>query len=233
MGSYGRGPGVLHGRRVAALTHTPPTPSRYELESIRAMSRAQVVEAYGQWSSISEAESFCLSFLPSEPEVIDLGCGTGRMFACAGHRFASYLGVDRSTEMIERARSLHPTANFKVADVLDFVLPGRSGVDVVLIMHNVIDMLHPQDRRHALLRQSRALLKPGGTMICSSHLARRGDTDGYRMEDYHGSQVLTFRASLGHWVAEAETANFEVLHAVRDFRGSTADWAYVVTRRIG
>ena len=60
-----------------------------------------------------------LSYGAKEPTILDIGCGHGRLLKLvAGLDFAEYVGVDWSTEGIERARSLLiPRTQFEVADM--------------------------------------------------------------------------------------------------------------------
>ena len=60
-----------------------------------------------------------LSYGAKKPKVLDIGCGHGRLLQLlAGLGFAEYVGVDWSTEGIERARSLLiPSTRFEAADM--------------------------------------------------------------------------------------------------------------------
>src|SRR5262249_32824649 len=49
-------------------------------------------------------------------QILDLGCGTGVLTAEIAGRGARILGIDRSTEMIEQARSKFPALKFEVID---------------------------------------------------------------------------------------------------------------------
>jgi SAM-dependent methyltransferase len=60
-----------------------------------------------------------LGYGAKKPTILDIGCGHGRLLQLlAGLDFAEYLGVDWSSEGIERARSLLiPRTRFEVADM--------------------------------------------------------------------------------------------------------------------
>jgi SAM-dependent methyltransferase len=60
-----------------------------------------------------------LSYGAKKPKVLDIGCGHGRLLQLlAGLGFAEYVGVDWSSEGIERARSLLiPGTRFEAADM--------------------------------------------------------------------------------------------------------------------
>ncbi len=205
-------------------------PSLTEAGYIAAMSRETVVRAYSAWTTISEAEAMCLeiAFAPGAV-VLDLGCGAGRFASRVADRCGSYVGVDASAPMVEAAQKRHPDLAFFVSDILEFAADPAT-FDLVLLMGNVLDCLHPEARRATLLARCARWLKPGGAIIGSSHLTRRGQRRGYHSEEYHGAQVQNFRASFGEIVNEAESHGLEVALAVRDYRKLPADWAYWVAR---
>lgn len=63
-----------------------------------------------------------LELLDAKPgeRILDIGCGTGHLTAQIAASGAEVLGLDRSAEMIERARAAHPAIHFEVADAREF-----------------------------------------------------------------------------------------------------------------
>lgn len=61
--------------------------------------------------------------LPSPRRIIDLGCGPGNSTEVCAARWpsASILGIDHSPEMLEAARTAHPTTHFEVGDIAEWV----------------------------------------------------------------------------------------------------------------
>ncbi|MGH2750014.1 MAG: class I SAM-dependent methyltransferase [Actinomycetota bacterium] len=188
------------------------------------------MDAYSRWTSISKAEAMCLdtAFEPGA-SVLDLGCGAGRFAVHLGARCGSYLGVDASAEMIGAARQNCPELAFVVSDVVEFACEPAS-YDLVLLMGNVLDCLHPVARRARLLDRCATWMKPRGAIIGSSHLTRPGEVRGYYAEDYHGAEVENYRSSFAEIVDEVESHGFETALATRDYRIRPADWSYWVAR---
>ncbi|MFD6948522.1 hypothetical protein A6A08_18610 [Nocardiopsis sp. TSRI0078] len=96
-------------------------------------------------------------------DVLDLGCGDadlGRILLGAGCR--SYLGVDGSAAMVERARSRLRDTGGRVerADMEGFTAP-PGGVDLVVSRM----ALHYVDDAAAVLASARRWLRPGGRLV--------------------------------------------------------------------
>jgi len=92
-------------------------------------------------------------------ELLDLGCGTGRVAALAASRGARVTAVDLSPAMVERTRALPVLAGARVAvmDAQELALPDRS-FDRVVASFSVMFCPRP-DRA---LAEARRVLRPGG-----------------------------------------------------------------------
>jgi len=232
MGENGFQPHKLHGR-APQMTPNPTTPKQgpIELENIAAMSRGSVVLAYTAWNELSDAESLCIdNFLPPNADILDFGCGSGRMATLLEKRMGKYTGVDCAEAMVEAARKRAPNFNFQLGDITQLTFEDECA-DAILMMNNVLDGLHPIGRRQATLQLAKKMLRPGGVLICSSHLTDRGQKRGYYQEDYWGAKMTNYRSSLTDWVDEIVGAGFEVQIAVRDRRHPTAHCAYIAANR--
>jgi trans-aconitate 2-methyltransferase len=66
--------------------------------------------------------------------VLDLGCGPGNLTVLLARRWpdARVVGIDSSTEMIERARETTPAVEFRVADLRAWVSTDEAPVDVLV-----------------------------------------------------------------------------------------------------
>ena len=77
-------------------------------------------------------------------------------------------GVDQSPIFIETAQRRFPYLEFRIGSYDDIAEPDAS-FDHVLISFNGIDYAFPIEQRITALRESIRVLKPGGTLIYSSH----------------------------------------------------------------
>ena len=105
-------------------------------------------------------------------EVLDLGCGNGRISKWLRDLGASVIGVDPSQEMIRVARELVLGIDFRVGDAEALPLPdGR--FDVVVSV-TVLQYLAPnRERLGAAAGEIRRVLRDGGQLVAIEHV-----TDG-------------------------------------------------------
>ena len=108
------------------------------------------------------------SYLKSDMEVIELGCGTGST-AITHSPFVKHIrAIDISSKMIaiarEKARS-SATENiaFEVATIEELKVPKES-VDVVL----ALSILHLVENKDTVIEKIHAMLKPGGIFVSST-----------------------------------------------------------------
>ncbi len=98
---------------------------------------------------------------PAPCEVLDVGCGTGRLLEKAGGLWpaARLLGVDPAPGMIDVARRRIPQATTEVAGAEALPFPDAS-VDLVLTCVS----LHHWKNRGQGLREAARVLRPGGRL---------------------------------------------------------------------
>lgn len=210
-----------------------PLASEYEKKYVQTLSRKSTVSAYTNWMELSEIErQFLDQFLKEGDNVLDLGCGTGRIPKILGPRLGGYLGIDCSAEMIKAAKELNQGFEFKHEDFLESHFE-KCSFDVVLLMNNVVDMLHPIERRLRAFELVKDLLSSTSVMICSSHLLNGHQVSGYYEEEYYGAMVNTYRSSFGQLCDEVESHGLNLKLAARDFRPQSqfADWVYLVASK--
>jgi SAM-dependent methyltransferase len=121
-------------------------------------------------------------------EMLDLGVGAGRTGWTFAPLVRRYVGVDYAPAMVERARRLlggEANVTIEVGDARDLSAIEGS-FDFILFSFNGIDAVGHEDRL-AILRAVRAMLKPTGHFLFSTHhlgalpLARRKERDPLRL----------------------------------------------------
>jgi SAM-dependent methyltransferase len=107
----------------------------------------------------------------SASRAVDLGCGTGLHATLLAPHFAEILGVDVSAPMLEFARTHRPHANvrYEQRDLRD-VSAARDGLfDLAFSAYT----LHHVPGLPEVLRQIRALVRPGGQLILIDNVDAR------------------------------------------------------------
>jgi SAM-dependent methyltransferase len=96
--------------------------------------------------------------------VLELGCGTGRVFSQLRQEGIPVIGLDNDLRMLEYLKNLDPTAQVFLADLTRFQL-GRT-FPLILLPCNTYSTLTAAQRRDALACIARHLA-PGGTFAAS------------------------------------------------------------------
>lgn len=130
-----------------------------------------IVSSYGHDRQLQAPELAILDRLGpvlDRMTMLDLGVGAGRTARHFAPRVKSYLGLDYARTMIDRCRHDLPAYEFVVGDACRLDFAADSSYDLVLFSYNGIDHLPLADRERAL-REMKRVLRPGGTMLFSSH----------------------------------------------------------------
>ncbi|MDT8392135.1 MAG: class I SAM-dependent methyltransferase [Lentisphaeria bacterium] len=102
---------------------------------------------------------------PTKPtSVLDVGCGTGQLYADLCRHFNSvpfsYLGIDPSERMLQKAREKHPDANFKHVSADTFTASDES--------HDIIACCNAFpyfDDQPGFLARSKSMLSDDGSLL--------------------------------------------------------------------
>lgn len=105
-----------------------------------------------------------LSRLPSDPAIVELGVGTGRIARPFIEQGVSYTGLDISEQMLARAREKlggdQHRAQLLIADITQPLPVPPHSQDAVLAVH-ILHLVDPV----LTLTQVRRALKPGGALV--------------------------------------------------------------------
>lgn len=107
-------------------------------------------------------------FDETDASVLDVGCGVGRVASLLHDRGFDVTGIDVSEPFVEKARSLFPEIDFRVADITDTSF-GSASFDYVVFSFFGLDYIKPASERRGALREIRRLLKPSGIFLFSTH----------------------------------------------------------------
>ncbi|MEF8866974.1 MAG: class I SAM-dependent methyltransferase [Haloarculaceae archaeon] len=158
-----------------------------------------------------------LAELPSEPTVLDVGCGDGAR--TLANLPAGSVGLDVSRRGLELARERRPDARLLQADMTAVPL-GEDTVDAVIAYHAVFHV--PRAEHPAVYREFASVLRPGGYLLATVGTAEYETT----RPDWFGSGHPMFFSTPGReaTLEQLRDAGFEVVweRSVEDPLGSSA-----------
>ncbi len=127
-------------------------------------------------------------FLKPTDQLLELGCGYGRILEQLAPHVASAVGIDTSVDSIKLAREqLHHLSNcqFHEMDAINLSFPDRS-FDIVLCLQNGISAFHVDPL--ALMKEAIRVTRPGGTIFFSSYAKAfwNDRLEWFRLQAKHG-----------------------------------------------
>lgn len=102
------------------------------------------------------------ALLSGPSDVLDAGCGTGRVAIRLGELGHRVVGVDLDASMLDEARAAAPGMTWLLADLAELDLPHR--VDAVVAAGNLYPLLTPGTHASVLAALGRHL-RPGGLLV--------------------------------------------------------------------
>jgi ubiquinone/menaquinone biosynthesis C-methylase UbiE len=145
--------------------------------------------------------------------ILDVGCGTGDLVNSLSELECSVIGIDKSTNMIQQARTKYPTIPFHVMDVLE--LDYKNEFDAVFSNATLHWVKQPKDALQAIYNA----LKNGGRFV--AEFGGQGNvamiTDEIRQQfKRKGIQYESpwYFPSIGQYTSLMEEVGFRVTLAV-------------------
>ena len=124
----------------------------------------------------------------ADRQVIDVGCGAGRMTSYLSRAGLNTSGVDLSPEMVRVAQRLHPEQLFEVGALTELPV-ADSAADGILAWYSIIHS--PPTALPAIAREFWRALRPGGSALIAFHAG-----SGHRTIDRAYGHDVQLRAEL-------------------------------------
>ena len=121
-------------------------------------------EYYDAFTGALNDIAFYLGFVDSDTEVLELGCGTGRVTAALLPQVQSIVGVDLSRSMLQRASDKLGSADICIHGDITNLHLGRQ-FDLIIAPFRVLQSLEHQSQVEGLFRVIADHLKPNGLAI--------------------------------------------------------------------
>ncbi|MFH1326031.1 MAG: class I SAM-dependent methyltransferase [Candidatus Falkowbacteria bacterium] len=99
-----------------------------------------------------------------QQNVLDLGCGNGRLFELFRDTDVKYTGIDQSHNLIKLAQKKYPEAKFIQGDILNINKITDDKYDLILLIA-VLPHIPSRELRLKLLKQIKNHLTPNGKFI--------------------------------------------------------------------
>ena len=121
-----------------------------------------VAEAFsGTRSFVWPDINFLLEYINKDNQVLDLGCGNGRLYEFIREKGAQYCGLDYSDNLVTEARKKYLEAKFLIGNILDFNTEQKfdAVISVSVLNH------FPRELQSEVIQRIKKLLKPGGKLL--------------------------------------------------------------------
>jgi ubiquinone/menaquinone biosynthesis C-methylase UbiE len=123
-----------------------------------------ISEEFDQTRKIQWPEfEYFKKFVKNNAQILDLGCGNGRLYDALGEKKVDYTGLDTSSSLIDKARLNFPDAKFKLGDMADLDFPDDY-FDIVFSIASFHHIPGKKLRKHVVYEMNR-VLKPNGILI--------------------------------------------------------------------
>jgi ubiquinone/menaquinone biosynthesis C-methylase UbiE len=137
-------------------------------ENLRFYTTPQAVDDCSIYRLEPQEKYLFAKYYRPDDRILDLACGLGRTTLILHEMGFSVRGVDASEVLINTAKRRLPYLDLRVGSY-DRIEEPDSAFSHVLISFNGIDLAFPESQRLTSLRECARVLKPGGTLIYSSH----------------------------------------------------------------
>lgn len=134
--------------------------------------------SYGNFIDTQERKLLQRILQPVKEDILDLGCGTGRLMEFATH------GVDGSTGMLEMAKYKFPGKDLHCSDIA--LLPFKDNMFNAVFSFHVFMHLEPA-KAISIFNEVERVLKPGGLFIFDFPSAKRREIIKTGTTGWHGN----------------------------------------------
>jgi SAM-dependent methyltransferase len=135
--------------------------------------------------------------LTPNAQILDYGCGYGRVAALLDEQGYRTVGVDAAAAMIEKARGLYPSLSFQ--QIVPPGLPFADGFFDAAVLFAVLTCIPADDDQRAVVDELHRVVQPGGLLYISDYWLQpdRRNRDRYAQHEERYGTYGVFEVSDG------------------------------------
>ena len=154
--------------------HNPPAPHKEPEEVFLPLSLSRYAEFYSlEMDNFSSDIDFYRTHISDTSNVLELGCGTGRICRNLSQSGYDVTGIDLSPEMLQLAAKQDVNSSRYICmDMCQMAFCHQ--FDHIIIPYNTLNLLQTESQILKCLKQVYDFLKPGGTLLFQVHLPKPG-----------------------------------------------------------
>ena len=119
-------------------------------------------------------------------DILDFGCGPGQTTAYLYDQgIKNITGIDLSSDMVSRAKDLHPQIHFKTGDMSATGIESGSA-DGITAFYAIVN--YPPDELSFVFNEFYRILKKAGTLFLCFHTSS-GETELFHVEDFFNKKT--------------------------------------------
>lgn len=223
-----------------AVTAAPGRETAQEAINGRLYREADLVQTYAP-VKLHPAEATALVRYRDDihgQQVLDLGCGAGRLTTYLRPLVQKYVGLDVSAHMVKHCQSGFPGLDFIQGDMRSLTPFADGEFDTVFAVANLFDAVSHNERLQ-VLAEVRRVLAPGGLLVFTAHNRNYIHAGTGPRLKFHRNPITQLnvlwdylQASLNHWRIKA-LHRFEFEYALLNDSGNNYHTLhYYVTRDV-
>ena len=143
----------------------------------------------------------------ADKQVLDVGCGNGRLTRTMAGLGAQVIGIEPGARMLAKARAAEPVSTERYLQGVAEALPVPDASADIVVFFNSLHHV-PVAEMHQALVQSRRVLKAGGTLYVAEPLAQGAQFELHRPI----VDETTVRAEAYRAIAASAAAGFRQAH---------------------
>lgn len=146
-------------------------------DKFEPLSQEMYVEVYNlEMDGFIDDLPFYLSHLQPGSNILELGCGSGRLSRMLSEKNHRLTGIDLSIQMLKSARDKSSAERYACMDMR--CLGIASAFDAVIIPYNTLNLLHDPADIEGCLKECRRVLKQNGLLLLQLFAVPEDHTGG-------------------------------------------------------